>query len=92
MSAPTDADFRVGMSVLELGGCNHNRSRGNPRHLISQTFGDDRDCFHYQATAVQKFEYDGGILVRNWQGYVKRLPEGSYARQNRQFRSQDNHS
>ena len=87
MSALTDADFRVGMPVLEMGSCTHNRSRGNPRHLISQAFGDERDCFHYQSTALQKFEYDGGILVKNWQGYVKRLTEGSYARKNRKFRS-----
>lgn len=86
MSAPTDADFRVGMSVLELGGCNHSRSGGNPRHLIGQTFGDERDCFHYEAKVVKKFDGSGGILVRNWQGHVKRLPEGSYAKQRRRFK------
>ena len=83
MSAPTDADFRVGMPVLETGSCNHGRSRGNPRHLISQPLGDDRDCFHYQAKVVRKFEGSGGILARNWQGHVKRLPEGTYARSQR---------
>ena len=80
MSAPTDADFRAGDGLVEYGTCHHDRVSSNPRHLVTQTFGSEKDCFHYGAKVVRKFSHNGGILARNWQGYVKRLPEGSYAK------------
>lgn len=83
MSAPTDVDLRIGDRVVEFGACHHKGISENPRHLVTQTFGTEKDCFHYETRAVNRFSNNGGILARNWLGYVKRLPEGSYARQNR---------
>ena len=79
----------VGNTVYEVGICRHpmvgpsgaasEDSEGaleGPRGV--KKVGDARDCFHRGAKVIRRFSYNGGFLVRNAHGYVKRLGEDEY--------------